>query len=455
MLAASIAVLVAGVMLLLLSPGLNRLAEAPIPMPINGEMILLLLGIGVLTGILSGSYPALRLSSFQAIRVLKGAHNPGQGKLGLRRFLVIFQFSISIFLIIGMMVVNRQLQYMQNMDLGYDQENLICLEYSNEMHKNFSAIKSELLRNPAILGITRSNHTLDTVRATTSTKTITWKGKTQNQDLGVIHVLSADQDFTETFRIKMSEGRFFSLEFPSDRKDSVVLNRTAVEAMGLESPVGTSFSLWGWQMKIIGVMEDFHLYSLQRAIQPVIMVMERAGLSNVIIRIQSNSMSRTIAFIKTKIKEILPGYSMNHQFLDAKLTDIYSTEQRMKTVIRYLTLLAIFLSCLGLLGLTAFTAQQRTKEIGIRRVLGASQPVIVWMLFQSTARWVISANLVAWPITYLVVNSWLQSYAYRTRIDPGIFILAAALTLLFTFGTVGWQALKAARTDPAASLRYE
>ncbi len=454
-LSALVAVLLAAVLVRLFLPGLNRLVEAQIPMHINAEMIMLLVGISVLTGILSGSYPALLLSSFQAIQVLKGAFHPGLGKLGLRRFLVIFQFSISVFLIIGMMVVGRQLKYMKNMDLGYDQENLICLRYTNEMHRNYEAIKSELLRNPEILGITRTNHTLDTVRSTTSTSTINWPGKNTDRDLGVIHVLSADQDFVDTFGIKMSEGRFFSLEFPSDPKESVVLNRTAIKAMELESPVGKSFSLWGWKLKIIGVMEDFHLYSLQREIQPVVMVMGRAGLSNVVIRIHSQNLTRTITSIKAKIKEVLPGYSMNHQFLDEKLENIYKAEQRMQAVTKYLTFLAIFLSCLGLLGLTAFTTQQRTKEIGIRRVLGASQSHIVWMLFQGTARWVLAANLVAWPVTYLVVQGWLKNYAYRTSIHIWIFILAAVVTLAFTFLTVGWQSLKVATANPVDSLRYE
>jgi len=444
----------AGILVRLFLPRFNRLVEAQIQFNLDLQWILLMAGTAVLTGILAGSYPALSLSSFPIIRVLKGVLNPQGGMPGIRKFLVTFQFAISIFMIIGMIVVGKQLKFMKTKDLGFNRENLICLRLTGDINQNFSAIKAELLRNPDIISLCRTNHTLDQVRSTTSTTTISWEGQSDDRDLGRIHVLSTDQDFIETFGIKMAEGRFFSEEFSSDRREAVVLNQTAVKAMGLESPIGKRFSLWGWQLNIIGVMQDFNYYSLQTEIQPVVLVNERLGMTDVVIRIQSQNMPQT-GFIREKIKEVLPGYSADYQFVDERLDDIYKSEQRMSAVTSYLTFLAIFLSCLGLLGLASFVTEQRTKEIGIRRVLGASGTGIVWLLFSGTAKWVLTANLIAWPAAYLVIRWWLQSYAYRTGIHIEVFFLSALATLLVTFLTVSYQTVKAATANPVDSLRYE
>lgn len=449
------ALLLAGILIRLFLPGFNRLVEAQIQFNLDLQWVLLMAATAVLTGILAGSYPALALSSFSIMRVLKGVFKTEGGMPGIRKFLVTFQFAISIFMIIGMIIVGKQLKFMKSKDLGFNRENLLCLRLTGEINQNYDAIKSELLRNPDILSLCRTNHTLDQVRSTTSTTTISWEGQSDDRDLGRIHVLSADQDFVKTFGIKMIEGRFFSEEFPSDRQEAVVLNQTAVRAMNLDSPVGKRFSLWGWQLNIIGVMQDFNFYSLQTEIQPVVMVNGRAGLTHVVIRILSHNMPETIGFIREKFKDVLPGYSVDYQFVDERLDDIYKSEQRMSAVTSYLTFLAIFLSCLGLLGLASFVTEQRTKEIGIRRVLGASGSGIVWLLFSGTAKWVLAANLIAWPAAYLVIRCWLQSYAYRTGIHIEIFFLSALATLLVTFLTVSYQTIKAATSNPVDALRYE
>jgi len=454
-LVAFVALLFSGLLVRLFLPRFNRLVEAQIQLNLDMQWILLMAGTAVLTGILAGSYPALALSSFPISRVLKGVFKHEGGMPGIRKFLVTFQFAISIFMIIGMLVIGKQLKFMKSRELGFNQENLICLRLTSEINRNYSTIKSELLRNPEVISLCRTNHTLDQVRSTTSTTTISWEGQSDDRDIGTIHVLSADQDFVNTFGIEMAEGRFFSEEFPSDRKEAVVLNQTAVKAISLESPIGKRFSLWGWQLNIIGVMQDFNFYSLQTEIQPVVMVMGRAGLSEVVIRVQSQDLQQTIGFISDEIKEVLPGYSVDYQFLDERLDNIYKSEQRMNAVTRYLTFLAIFLSCLGLLGLASFITEQRTKEIGIRRVLGASGTSIVWLLFSGTAKWVLTANLIAWPSAYLIIRWWLQSYAYRTGIDIKIFFMSALATLIITFLTISYLTVKAASANPVDSLKYE
>ncbi|MFC2168263.1 ABC transporter permease [Acidobacteriota bacterium] len=454
-LVAFVALLFSGLLVRLFLPRFNRLVEAQIQLNLDGQWILLLAGTAVLTGILAGIYPALALSSFPILNVLKGIFKHEGGMPGIRKFLVTFQFAVSIFMIIGMLVIVKQLKFIKSRDLGFNQENLICLRLTNEINQNFSTIKSELLRNPEIISLCRTNHTLDQVRSTTSSTTITWEGQSDERDIGTIHVLSADQDFVDTFGIEMAEGRFFSEEFPSDPKEAVVLNQTAVKAIGLESPIGKRFSLWGWPLNIIGVMSDFNFYTLQTEIQPVVMVMGRAGLSELVIKVQSQDLPQIIGFIKNEIKDIVPGYSPDYQLLDEKLNEIYKSEQRMSAVTSYLTFLAIFLSCLGMLGLASFITEQRTKEIGIRRVLGASGSSIVWLLFSGTAKWVLTANLIAWPSAYLIIRLWLQSYAYRTGIDIKIFFLSSIATLMITFITISYLTVKAACANPVDALRYE
>jgi putative ABC transport system permease protein len=274
-LVAFIALLFAGVLVRLFLPRFNRLVEAQIQFNLDLRWLFLMAGTAVLTGILAGSYPALSLSSFSILRVLKGVFKAEGGMPGFRKFLVTFQFAISIFMIIGMTVVGKQLKFMRSRDLGFNQENLLCLRLTREIYQNYGAIKSELLRNPEIVSMCLTNHTLDQVRSTTSSSTISWEGQTDARDIGRIHVLSTDSDFVDTFGIDMSAGRFFSEDFPSDRKEAVVLNQTAAQAMGLESPVGKRFSLWGWQLNIIGVMKDFNFYSLQTEIQPMVLVNQR------------------------------------------------------------------------------------------------------------------------------------------------------------------------------------
>jgi len=439
----------------LLLPALNQLTGIRIDLNLNGETALLLIGIVVLTGVISGIYPAFILSSMSPVRAIKGAVKPGKNSLLLRKVLIAFQFSLSIFMIIAMFGVNKQLKYLKTKELGYNQGNIVSMGLDQEISTHYQAIQTELMRNSDILSMTRSSSSMETPSTTTGGDAVTWEGKPNNIEMPKTHLMRADPEFITTFQADMLEGRFFSNEFPNDQIESAVINETAMKTMDLKFPVGKRLTVWNRNFRIIGVIKDFHFYSLRDEIQPLIFVHRYAGYSNIFIRINSQNILETVNFIQNKIKEIVPGYIPNLKFLDDNLDNIYVTEQRMVTGIRYFTLLAICISCIGLLGLASFSVRQRTKEIAVRKVLGASEGNIVLQLFKETLVCVIAANIVVYPVAYFVLQEWLQNYAYHTTPEIGIFILASVLTLVLAFLSVGWNVLKASLANPVESLRYK
>jgi putative ABC transport system permease protein len=434
---------------------LNQLTGARIDFNFNGEMALFLTGIVILTGVISGIYPAFILSSMDPVRAIKGAIKPQKNSLLFREALIVFQFSLSIFMIIAMIGVNKQLKYLKTKDLGYNQSNIISMGLDQEISRYYRTIQTEFMQNPEILSVTRSSSNMGTESTTTGGDAVTWEGKADNIEMPKTHLMRADPEFISTFQIDMLEGRFFSNEFPNDVTESAVINETAMKTMDLKSPVGKRLTVWNQNFKIIGVIEDFHFYSLHDEIQPLIFIHRFAGYSQIFIRFNSQNILETVNFIQNKIKEIVSGYIPDLKYLDDNLDNIYVTEQRMVTGIRYFTLLAICISCIGLLGLASFSVRQRTKEIAVRKVLGASEGNIVLKLFKETLICVIVANIVVYPIAYFVLQGWLQNYAYHTTLGIGIFILASVLTVALAFLSVGWNVLKASLANPVESLRYE
>jgi len=439
----------------LLLPVLNQLTGARIDFNVNGEMALFLTGIVILTGVISGIYPAFILSSMNPVRAIKGAVKPGKNSLLLRKVLIAFQFSLSIFMIIAMFGVNKQLKYLKTKELGYNQGNVVAMGLDQEISGHYRTIQTEFMRNPDILSMTRCSSNMGTKSTTTGGDAVTWEGKPNSIEMPKTHLMRADPEFLATFQIDMLHGRFFSNEFPNDVMESAVINETAMKTMDLKSPVGKRLTVWNQNFRIIGVIKDFHFYSLHDEIQPLIFIHRFAGYSQIFIRVNPQNIPETMSFIQNKTKEIIPGYIPNLRFLDDNLDNIYITEQRMVTGTRYFTFLAIFISCIGLLGLASFSVRQRTKEIAIRKVLGASEGNIVLKLFKETLVCVLAANIVVCPIAYLVLQGWLQNYAYRTTLGIGIFILASLLTVVLAFLSVGWNVLKASLENPVDSLRYE
>jgi putative ABC transport system permease protein len=451
---AFIALIIGLSILHLLLPIFSQLAGKTLSLDYSASMILILLGLTLFTGILAGVYPALILSSFQAIHVLKGALKSKGGRALFRRILVVTQFSLSIFLIIGTLFVFRQIDFMMNRELGYNKENIVCVPMRGQLTSNYQIFKTNLQENPSIISMARANTTPDIKQSSIADYDITWDGREEGDNFPGINVMGVDTDYLKTFKMEMAEGRFFSDQIQTDSTDSWVINESAAAAMGLESPLGTGVYWDDYKGKIIGVVKDFHFSSLHEEIEPLLIRMNW-GLDNICIRIRSDNISGIIAFTKKTLKELLPSYTFEYEFLDTRLENLYLSEQRMEKILIFSTIIAIFISCLGLLGLTSFTAEQRTKEIGIRKVLGSTVAGVVVLLSKEFIKWVLLANLIAWPVAYFAVHRWLENFAFRTNIGWEIFLLSGCIALVISLVTVCYQSIKAAVANPVDSLRYE
>jgi putative ABC transport system permease protein len=412
-----------------------------------------LIGIGLITGILSGSYPAFLLSAIKPVRVLKGGLRIGSKNSAFRKILVTCQFSLSIALIIGTFVVYRQLDFMQKKNLGYNREHIVYFAERGAFWENYDAFKIELQRNSNIVGITAASsiptHTV------TSTSGVDWEGKDPGFDV-LFTQFNVDYDYFETFEMEMAQGRSFSKDFPTDATEAFILNETGARLTGMENPIGKKFTLWNRSGPVIGVVKDYHFKSLHAKIEPLVLRMFHRNWNRcVIIRVKSDSITETLKAVEDAYKKHHPGYPFEFQFLDEALNALYSSEMRTGRVFRYFMFLAIFISCLGLFGLASFMADQRTKEIGIRKVLGASVPGIFVMLLKEFVKWVLLASAISWPLAYFVMDRWLKNFAYRTDIALWIFLVSGTLGLAVAAATVSYQSLKASVANPADSLRYE
>ncbi|UCC41020.1 MAG: ABC transporter permease [Candidatus Aminicenantes bacterium] len=452
---AFIALLLALILVWLLLPVFNNLSAKELSLDIQGNPLILLglVSIAMLTGIISGTYPALFLSAFRPVKVLKGALQSGSKGSVFRRILVVFQFSLTILLIISTTVVYTQLNYMRNRKLGYDKEYMIYMGMRGDMRFKFEAVKNELLQNPSILAVTASSN-VPTYGYSFSNSLWRWDGQNPDEET-LMRAVFVDYDYFKTFAIEIVEGRSYSKEFPTDAKEAIIVNEAAVKAMGMESPIGKRLSLNRRNFKIVGVVKNYHFRSLRQEIDPLILMFHPPACRSLFARLKSDNIPQTIGYIEGIWKTFAPGYPFRYRFLDEALDNLYRAEKRVGTIFRYFSFLAIVISCLGLFGLASFMAERRTKEIGIRKVLGASVSGIVVLLSKEFTKWVLVANLIAWPVAYYAMNKWLQGYAYRTNMQLWIFIMAAMLALLIAVFTVSYQAIKASLANPVEALRYE
>ena len=437
-------------------PSVNNIVGKQLTLSYSGSPLFIFLGIAFLTGIISGSYPAVFLSSFRPVTVLKGFVRSSSQNIRLRKLLVIGQFVVSIALITGTIIIYQQLVYMRNTDMGINKSHVINMELRGNLRKQYSTIKSVLLRNPDIMAVCATNGSFS---KRFGTDEIGWEGKPEDKRI-FMSIHSVDFDYQKIFDIKMAMGRYFSRDYPTDRSDGIIVNETAAKIMGMESPIGQRISCsipFSSQKSgtILGVVKDFHFRSLHEKIDPLVLVIAPGWFTDVYVRIRPENVPETLGFIEKTIKKFAPDFPFEYSFLDEDIDNLYKTEQRIGNLVRYGTFLAIFIACLGLFGLASFMAEKRTKEIGIRKVLGASISGIVLLLTKEFTKWVILANLIAWPIAYFVMRGWLQNFAYHINIGIGKFLLAAALALVTALITVSFQAVKTATSNPVDSLRYE
>jgi putative ABC transport system permease protein len=415
--------------------------------------------ITLLTGILAGSYPALFLSSFSSIRILKGTDQGARGQLMVRKFLVIAQFSLSIILIIATIIIFRQINFMRNTDLGFDKENVVYMPLKGNIGRQYETFKNELLQESSILSISAKNsHPLLGSDYTTD---IEWPGKDPAQKI-LMEATGVDYDYIETMKLEIKEGRSFSREYTTDAGGAFILNQKAVQLMGLESPLGKEIQVWRKKGVVIGIVKDAYFRSLKQQIEPQIQYLyadldtqEMNEYGVILVRIKGGQIPEAIALLEKTWKKMEIDYPFEFGFLDQSVDDQYRKETQISHIINIFTMLGLFISCMGLFGLASFMAEQRTKEIGIRKVLGASVSQILFMLSKDFAKWVALASLFAWPSAYFILRRWLGEFAYRVDIGIGIFLLSTVLALLVALLTVGYQAMKAATQNPVGALRYE
>jgi ABC-type antimicrobial peptide transport system permease subunit len=420
---------------------------------IQQTIVLGIFGIIFLTVIIAGSYPSLLLSRFQPVKVLKGKLMTGMKGALFRKVLVVLQFSLSILLILGTLMIFRQVHFLRERDVGYDRENIVYFGIGGQFRKNIDTIKTELLSRSNILGVTLTNIAPYRWMSNAGFGDVHWEGKTHQQVKMVM--TSVDYDFLDTFRLKMAQGRFFSKEYSTDASESYVINQAAVRAMEMDDPIGKELKIWDLSKRIIGVVEDYHFESLHNKIIPMAMRIDPAWHIEACVRISPYRIPETLSFLENKWKEVYPEYPFEYRFLDETIQRQYRSEMAIGKIVTVFTILALFISCLGIFGLSSYTAEQRTKEIGIRKVLGATVPSIIKHISKEFVILVIIANIIVWPLAHFLLNRWLQSFAYRISIGWWTFVLTGIAVLLVSLFTVSWQIIRAATANPVDSLRYE
>jgi len=437
-------------------PILNHLSAKSLSVPYtSAQFIFTLLAIVIATSIISGIYPALFVSGFQPIKVLKGKFVSSPQSTNIRKALVVFQFVLSILVIIGTITISNQLKYVQSVNLGYDKEHVICAQIKGDISKNFEAFKNEILQRGSILSVSRSSNMEED--GISSTEGVKWPGKQEKFKTWVLYV---DDEFDETYGIKMNDGRFYSRDFASDITSGFVINQTAANEMGFENPIGQELKVYGRKGTIIGVTNDFHFSSLHNKIEPLIFFIPNPKKATrsyqaLSMRIKPNSMPHSLEYIEKTWKSYFPDENFNYYFIDDRLEANYLSEARMGKLFKYFSFLVIFIACLGLYGLTAFTIEQKSKEIGLYKVLGATIPDVMMLFSKSYIFWIIIATIIATPIAYYAMDKWLENFAYKTTLSWWIFALAGVLALGIALLTVSWQSWRAATRNPVEALRYE
>ena len=442
----------------LVLPAFRNFTAKPLPTKdlLDPAIILGILGVSIATGFLSGSYPALFLSSFQPVAVLKGGRMAGATGGVFRKVMVVLQFSLSVVLIIGTTVIYNQVRFIKHKSLGFDREQLLYIRLEGKLLDSIVPLKNELLQSAGVQSVTATSHSPTGIY--NNGHDWDWEGRDPNVN-PLVTYFGVDPDFLKTFKMELAEGESF-LPATGHSMTSVVINESFAGIMGMPRVIGARLSQPDRQLRVVGVVKDFHFTPVNQEIGPAIIYYDPTYRSfqtyrYLFVRLNPGPVPAALAHIEKTVKSFNPGFPFAYRFLDDDYDQMYRGVEREMAVVRTFTILAILISGLGLFGLAAYTAEQRTKEIGIRKVMGASVAGIMALLSKEYAKWVLVANAIAWPVSYFLMRSWLQDYHYRIRLGWPIFILAAAISVAIAQLTVSFQAFKAARTDPVNSLRYE
>ncbi len=450
---ALLSLLVAIVLVVLLLPQFNEITGKQLALHFTVPFVLLLLCIVLVTGLMAGSYPALYLSGFNPAAVLKGKLSNFMGELWARKGLVVFQFTLSIILIVGVWVVYQQIAFVQTQHLGYEKDNIVLFEKEGQLEDGgkLETFLSEVKRIPGVIGASTSEH--DMTGHNGGTYGLQWPGKDPD-DRTEFERFAVNYDMIEMLDIPMKEGRTFSKDFGAD-SSKIIFNEAGIEFMGLTDPIGKTIQLWGEDREIIGVTKDFHFESFHEEVKPLFFYLAPQRAWNVMVKITAGREQEALAQLQEVHAELNPGFSLDYRFIDEDYQALYASEQRVSTLSKYFAGLAILISCLGLFGLAAFTAERRLKEIGIRKVLGASDFGIVRLLSGDFTKMVLVAIVIALPVSYFITHKWLENFAYKIDLEWWFFIGAGLLALLIAWFTVGLQTVKAARVNPTECLKDE
>lgn len=450
---AAFAMILAIVIVWGLLPQFNQLTGKEIRLGYEPGLILKLLIIVLITGLASGSYPAIYLSGFKPISILKGKFRSSFADVFSRKSLIVFQFALSSLLIVAVIVVYQQIHFIQKTDPGYNKDNVIRFNSEGRIQNSEDAFVAALKKIPGVVNTSYTSHNM--IGRNYGDYGLSWEGKDPNE-ADYFEGFGVGYDFIETMDMHMAEGRSFSRSFGNE-DSTIILNEAAVKMMHLKNPVGKTIKYFDQNRQIIGVVKDFHFESLHEPVKPCFIILEKAGnvWDKIMVRIKGTDHAKTIAAISHLYESYNPGFPFDYNFLDESYQKQYLTETRVGILSKYFAGLAILISCLGLFGLAAFTAQKRQKEIGIRKVVGASVKDIALMLSKEFFKLTLIAVLIAFPLAWWVMNGWLQSFAYRIKISLIVFLIAGFSVLLITLLTIGFQAIKAAIANPVKSLRSE
>ena len=436
----------------LLLPIFNTLTNKHIGFDFSDLKIMLaLVGVVLFTGIFAGSYPAFFLSSFKPVSILKGSLQSVKGEAIIRKGLVVFQFSLAVILISASIMVYKQVQFIRSKDLGLNRENILTMNLRGGVEKNIDAFKTEALRLPGIISLSATTDYPFDVQNTTSDPV--WPGKNKDEIIA-FKILMSDESLIPMLGMTLLEGRNFLPNTKSDTSNYIV-NEAAVRAMGLKDPVGTPLEMWFGKGKIIGVVKDFNNQNFRGAIEPLVFTYYPSNAWRLFVKLDGNNLDESIKNLETLYKKFDPVYPFSYSFLDQHFNQLYQHETTTGKLAICFTVIAVFISCLGLFGLASFTAERRTKELGVRKVLGASVSDLVRLLCGDFTKLVLLALVVGTPVAYYLTHIFLSQYVYRTEIHFWIFGITAVVILALAIFTVIFQSIKAAVTNPVNSLRSE
>ena len=453
---AFISLLIALVIIEVMLPVFNQLTDKHLSLNLlaNYKIVLGLLVITLVTGLISGSYPALALASLQPLTVFRGGLQLGPRGAMLRKILITFTFVFAIAMIICTITLYSQLKYMQTKNLGYQKEDMVVIKIQGDLLREFESVKKDLLANADILALTASSGVPGVWGHRFSHSIWQWPGKKPDEEI-LMRVEFVHDNYFKAFGMKIIKGDNFSINGETDLKKTVILNETAVKALRLQAPIGMQISSGHDKFTIVGVVKDYHIRSLHQKIDPLILFYQPARCRFMFVRIRSQHSGDVIKHIEKIFNKYAPRFPFDYHFMNERLNELYTWERQTGQTMSYFAVLTIIIACVGLFGLSAYTVEQRTKEIGIRKAMGASVLEIVTMLVMEFVRCIVIANIFAWPIAYFVIDDWLEDYAFKISLSLRPFIWAAILTLAIGVLTVIYQALKAAEMNPVDALRYE